>query len=111
MINAARRVYSLRAAFFRSASKKYLDLIADHYGYMFKNKTLRQFMIGNVDLNALIKEHKDSGKTVTITAIQPQGRFGVVDFDDENTITSFNEKGRSKYINAGFMVAEPELFD
>lgn len=67
--------------------------------------------VSNVDLNALLAEHKRSGKTVTITAIQPQGRFGVVDFDEDNTITSFNEKGKSKYINAGFMVAEPELFD
>ncbi len=67
--------------------------------------------LSNVDLNGLIRQHIDSGKTVTITAIQPQGRFGVVEFDDMHTITSFNEKGRSKYINAGFMVAEPELFD
>lgn len=67
--------------------------------------------VSNVDLNALLTEHKKSGKTVTITAIQPQGRFGVVDFDSDNTITSFNEKGKSKYINAGFMVAEPELFN
>lgn len=67
--------------------------------------------VSNVDFNALLAEHKRSGKMVTITAIQPQGRFGVVDFDEDNTITSFNEKGKSKYINAGFMVAEPELFD
>lgn len=67
--------------------------------------------VSNVDLNALTAEHKKSGKTVTITAIQPQGRFGVIDFDDSNTITSFSEKGKSKYINAGFMVAEPGLFD
>ena len=63
-----------------------------------------------MDLNALIRQHDAFGKTVTITAIQPQGRFGVIDFTEDHTITSFNEKGRSKYINAGFMVAEPELF-
>lgn len=66
--------------------------------------------VSNVNLDALLRQHEASGKIVTITAIQPQGRFGVIDFDREHTITSFNEKGRSKYINAGFMVAEPELF-
>lgn len=66
--------------------------------------------VSNVDLNALIKQHKSSDKVVTISAVQPQGRFGVLDFDD-NTVTSFNEKGKSKYINAGFMIASPELFD
>lgn len=67
--------------------------------------------LSNVDLNALLGQHDASGKTVTITAIQPSGRFGVVDFNEDKTITSFNEKGKSKYINAGFMVAEPGLFD
>lgn len=67
--------------------------------------------LSDVNLNALLEQHDKSGKTVTITAIQPAGRFGVVDFDEEHTITSFNEKGKSKYINAGFMVAEPELFN
>ncbi len=66
--------------------------------------------VSNVDLNALIAQHKSSDKIVTISAIQPQGRFGVVNFEG-NTVTSFNEKGKSKYINAGFMVANPELFD
>jgi glucose-1-phosphate cytidylyltransferase len=67
--------------------------------------------VSDVDLNALLRQHEVSKKTVTITAIRPQGRFGVIDFDAGKTVTSFNEKGKSKYINAGFMVAEPELFD
>lgn len=67
--------------------------------------------VSNVDLNALIKQHTESDKIVTLTAIQPSGRFGVVEFDSNKMVTSFNEKGKSKYINAGFMVADPELFD
>ncbi|MDL2214093.1 glucose-1-phosphate cytidylyltransferase [Clostridia bacterium OttesenSCG-928-O13] len=67
--------------------------------------------VGNVDLHALLKQHETSRKTVTLTAVQPQGRFGVVDFEADKTVTSFNEKGKGKYINAGFMVAEPALFD
>ncbi|MCM1054176.1 MAG: glucose-1-phosphate cytidylyltransferase [Bacteroides sp.] len=66
--------------------------------------------VSNVDLNALIAQHKASDKIVTISAIQPQDRFGAVDFKGD-TVTSFNEKGKSRYINAGFMVAEPRLFD
>jgi len=67
--------------------------------------------VGNVDINFLIKQHEALHKVVTLTAVQPQGRFGVVDFDIDKTVTSFNEKGKGKYINAGFMVAEPHLFD
>jgi glucose-1-phosphate cytidylyltransferase len=67
--------------------------------------------LSDVDLNALARQHSEAGDIVTITAIQPQGRFGVVDFDESKKVSSFNEKGKSKYINAGFMVAEPALFD
>ena len=67
--------------------------------------------VSDVDLNALLDTHNSSGKMVTITALQPQGKFGAVEFDEGNTVTSFNEKGKSQYINAGFMVVEPGLFD
>lgn len=67
--------------------------------------------MSNVDLNALIAEHKRSGKTVTVTAIQSQGRFGALEFDENNSVTSFNEKGKSQFINAGFMIVEPDIFD
>lgn len=67
--------------------------------------------VGNIDLNALMERHASSNKLVTLTTIRPQGRFGVVDFEEDYTVTSFNEKGKSKYINAGYMVAEPGLFD
>jgi glucose-1-phosphate cytidylyltransferase len=66
--------------------------------------------VSNVDLNALLEQHKNSNNVVTITAIQPQGRFGEVDFDENKIASAFNEKRKSKFINAGFMVAEPDLF-
>ena len=68
--------------------------------------------VSNVDLKKLITAHEHLSKMVTITAIQPGGRFGVLDID-EGTITAFKEKGLEDggWINAGFMVAEPELFD
>ena len=67
--------------------------------------------VSDVDLNALMTEHKRSGKTVTVTAIRPQGRFGALEFDENNGVTSFNEKRGSQYINAGFMAVEPDIFD
>ncbi len=68
--------------------------------------------VGNVDLNALLKQHRVSGKTATLTGVQPGGRFGVLDLDGEN-IVGFREKAREDggWINGGFMVMEPEVFD
>ena len=49
----------------------------------------------------------------TITAIQPGGRFGVLDINENNEINSFTEKSKEDggWINGGFMVLEPEIFD
>ena len=70
--------------------------------------------VSDVDLNELARIHEKSGKTVTITAIQPGGRFGVLDINDrDGSITGFHEKAREdgSWVNAGFMVIEPEVFD
>ncbi len=67
--------------------------------------------VSNVDLNALLAQHKGSGKTVTLTGVQPGGRFGVLDLEGE-TVTGFREKAKEDggWINGGFMVMEPEVF-
>lgn len=70
--------------------------------------------LSNIDLPNLLKTHEKSGKTVTLSAIQPGGRFGVLDVNDrDGTITGFHEKAQEdgSWINAGFMVLEPEIFD
>ena len=69
--------------------------------------------VSDIDINDLLEHHKASGKTATITAIQPGGRFGVLDIDDDNTIRSFVEKAKEDggWINGGFMVLEPKVFD
>jgi glucose-1-phosphate cytidylyltransferase len=69
--------------------------------------------VSDIDLPELLKSHEQSGKTVTLSAIQPGGRFGVLDINDrDGTITGFHEKAREDggWINAGFMVMEPEVF-
>jgi glucose-1-phosphate cytidylyltransferase len=70
--------------------------------------------VSDVDLDALVKRHNELGATVTITAVQPGGRYGVVDLDaDKTRITGFREKSKEdmSWINAGFMVMEPGVFD
>ncbi len=68
--------------------------------------------VSDVDLKALLEQHRTSGKTVTLTGVQPGGRFGVLDLEGQ-TVTGFREKAKEDggWINGGFMVMEPELFN
>lgn len=68
--------------------------------------------VSNVDLEALRKEHAHSNNVVTLTGIQPRGRFGVLDIAGDQ-VTAFKEKAveASGWINGGFMVAKPELLE
>jgi glucose-1-phosphate cytidylyltransferase len=69
--------------------------------------------VSNVDLNALLEHHKKENKLVTVTAVQPSGRFGALNLNDNNEVSSFLEKpkGDGSWINGGFFVCEPQIFD
>ncbi|SDB15476.1 glucose-1-phosphate cytidylyltransferase [Eubacterium oxidoreducens] len=69
--------------------------------------------VSDVDLDALVKFHREHKKLATITAIQPGGRFGVLDFGEHDLVKDFSEKGKEDggWINAGFMVLEPKVLD
>lgn len=70
--------------------------------------------VGDVNITALLNAHKKSGKLITMTAVQPSGRFGALSLDkDDITVTSFMEKpqGDGGWINGGFFVCQPEVFD
>lgn len=69
--------------------------------------------VSDIDINKLVEYHKSHGKIGTMTSVQPEGRFGAVDFDKNNRVNSFMEKpkGDGSWINAGFFVFEPEFFD
>jgi len=69
--------------------------------------------VADIDIAALIASHKRAGTLATVTAVRPQGRFGALDLGDDNTVTSFSEKppGDGGYINGGFFVLEPGIFD
>jgi glucose-1-phosphate cytidylyltransferase len=70
---------------------------------------------GVTDLNIkkLVEFHKAQKKTLTLTAILPEGRFGVVDIKDDHSVARFLEKprGDGSWINGGFFVCEPSIFD
>jgi len=70
--------------------------------------------VSNVDIVQLLDFHKNHGKYATITAVQPPGRFGAIAFDgDADDVRSFEEKpqGDGAWINGGFFVLEPAVFD
>ena len=69
--------------------------------------------VSNVNINELINCHKRSGKIVTITTTQPEGRFGAIQMDADGTVRGFKEKARKdqSFVNTGFMVMEPDVFD
>jgi glucose-1-phosphate cytidylyltransferase len=68
--------------------------------------------VADIDINALLTSHKNSGKIATMTTVQVSGRFGAVIIKN-NTVTSFNEKplGEESWINGGFFVCENRVFD
>jgi glucose-1-phosphate cytidylyltransferase len=70
--------------------------------------------VSNIDLKKLVDSHKNSGKTATVTAIQPAGRFGSLEIDEKTSnVNRFVEKpkGDGFWINGGFFVLEPNVFD
>ncbi|MDR2572440.1 MAG: glucose-1-phosphate cytidylyltransferase [Oscillospiraceae bacterium] len=69
--------------------------------------------VSDIDLNKLVDYHKSSNGTVTISAVQPGGRFGLIDFDINENVSGFREKAKEDggWINAGFMVAESGIFN
>ncbi|HEY0371677.1 MAG TPA: glucose-1-phosphate cytidylyltransferase [Thermoanaerobaculia bacterium] len=68
--------------------------------------------LSDVNVTELIAFHRSQGTQATLTAVQPPGRFGVLDFEGEK-ISAFAEKppGDGGWINGGFFVLEPKVFD
>jgi glucose-1-phosphate cytidylyltransferase len=68
--------------------------------------------VADIDLDALVKFHKNHGKMVTVSAVHPSARFGELDINN-NVVTSFKEKPQATqgWVNGGYFVVEPEFFD
>ena len=69
--------------------------------------------VGNVDIKALVDFHQKNKKLVTVTAVQPSGRFGALSIDEKDSVSSFYEKpqGDGAWINGGFFVCQPEAIN
>ena len=68
--------------------------------------------VADINISELITFHKKHGKLATVTAVRPQARFGELELED-NSVKSFKEKPQldQGWINGGFFVIEPEVFD
>lgn len=69
--------------------------------------------LSDVNINELIAFHRNHKKILTVTAVQPEARFGALNIQENNMVTSFIEKpkGDGVWVNGGFFVCEPGLFD
>ena len=68
--------------------------------------------VADINLPELVKFHQAHGKIATVTAIQPEARFGGMEIADSGGVETFKEKpkGDGKWINGGFFVLRPEVF-
>jgi glucose-1-phosphate cytidylyltransferase len=68
--------------------------------------------LGSVDIRKLIDFHTSEGRLATVTAVQPPGRFGALEFDG-GRVERFAEKSRGDggWINGGFFVLKPEVIE
>ena len=69
--------------------------------------------LADVDITALVAHHREHSRLATVTAVQPPGRYGVLQFGEESAVTSFQEKpqGDGGWISGGFFVFEPDVID
>ncbi len=69
--------------------------------------------VADINLTELVKFHESKGKLLTMTSIQPEGRYGALAIGEQDLVTSFQEKpaGEQGYINGGFFVCQPEVLD
>ena len=69
--------------------------------------------LSDVDIFSLVDFHKSHRKYITMTAVQPAGRYGALDIKADNSIASFEEKpkGDGAWINGGFFVCKASVLD
>lgn len=69
--------------------------------------------VSDVDINKLVEFHLSHGRTATVTSTQPTGRFGALILGEGDVVQTFQEKpkGDGAWVNAGFFVLNPEVFD
>jgi len=69
--------------------------------------------VGDVDIQALLRFHRKHGRIATVTAVRPPARFGGLTLNGNDIVLKFAEKPQigEGWINGGFFVFEPAIFD
>ncbi|MFA6281928.1 MAG: glucose-1-phosphate cytidylyltransferase [Candidatus Omnitrophota bacterium] len=69
--------------------------------------------VSDVPLDKLLQFHKKHGKYITMTTVQPEGRYGALDAGADGRVASFVEKpkGDNAWINGGFFVCQPDIMN
>jgi glucose-1-phosphate cytidylyltransferase len=69
--------------------------------------------VSNVNISNLLDFHNKSKKYATLTAVQPSGKFGAININNDGNVLSFHEKpkGDGSWVNGGFFVLEPPIFN
>ncbi|WBU62709.1 glucose-1-phosphate cytidylyltransferase [Paracoccus aerodenitrificans] len=69
--------------------------------------------LGNIRIDELLEFHRSHGRLATVTAVQPPARFGNMELGKNDLVHAFTEKVRrhETWINGGFFVFEPGVFD
>ena len=69
--------------------------------------------LSDINISELLSFHQDKNKFCTVSAVNPPARFGALTINSDSMVTSFNEKpkGDGQFINGGFFVLEPSIFD
>jgi len=69
--------------------------------------------LADINIGSLLKFHQSHNKIATVTAVQPEARFGGMELAEDGSVTRFKEKPRDegKLVNGGFFVLRPNVFD
>ena len=69
--------------------------------------------VSDININRLITFHQNHGKVLTMTTVQPEGRFGAVDLAEDCKVEGFFEKpkGDRSWVNGGYFVCNTDIFD
>lgn len=69
--------------------------------------------VADIDIQEALSFHQQHGKLMTMTSAQPEGRFGALNINENDQVTTFEEKpkGDGSWINAGYFVCQPEVLD
>lgn len=69
--------------------------------------------VSDVNIAQLVAFHEKQKRIATVTAVQPSGRFGALEFSSQNLVKGFQEKpqGDGGWINGGFFVLQPDVFE